>query len=119
MSLKDTILAAKDISLEPMVIPEWGVTVFIPVMTLDQVMTRDVALKDIKEKDFFIHYATYILLDETGQRIFTADDVGALKQKSAAIVKKIVARFNQLNGLDQEDEDSPKNALKTQVSDSK
>lgn len=98
-SIKEQILAAKDARLDPMDVPEWGCTVYLPVVTVED-------MEGFKTADgpfATARMAAFVIRDADGRRVFTDDDVPALAKKSVMAVKRVVEAFNKLNGFDAED----------------
>lgn len=103
MSVREQILAALDNRLEPVEIPEWGVTVYVPVITLEDVPLIQKA--DGKPE----RVAAVIIRDSEGKRIFTDEDAPALAKKSMAAVTRVIDAYNRVNGHDKDAEGSAKN----------
>lgn len=99
MGLRDTILAAEDAKLARVGVPEWGVTVYVPVMTLGEADQ----LKGLTEGENAMgRMAAYIIRDENGARMFTDDDAPILAMKSLTAMRRIIEAFNRHNGIDTE-----------------
>jgi hypothetical protein len=108
-SIKDKILAANDNRLEPVEVPEWGVTVFVPLVTLED-------MEGFQKSDgpnAVARMAAFVIRDADGSRPFTDDDAPALAKKSVAAVNRIVSAFNKLNGFG---DDPAKNSETTPAS---
>lgn len=95
MNLKDKILAAKDTRLEPVDVPEWECTVYVPVMTIAE---AEQLQKQVGSDDSFARMACNIIRDEDGNRVFTDADVAELSKKSLAALQHVLAAYNQVNG---------------------
>jgi hypothetical protein len=99
MSLKSQILAAAGSKLEPVEVPEWGVTVYVPVTTLGEAAE----LQKITSGDnSFPKLAAYIIREQDGSRVFTDADVVALEGVSLNAVKRCVDKYNTLNGNEED-----------------
>src|SRR4051812_21328519 len=103
MSIRDQILAANDSRLEPVEVPEWGCTVYVPVITLEDV--PEVERAEGKAE----RLAAVIIRDAEGKRVFTDQDAPALAKKSMAAVVKVVEVFNRVNGYAKDAEKPAKN----------
>lgn len=104
MSLRDEILAAKDIKEEPVSIPEWGGGKF----TVREMNGQDrfdfyaACMVDGKFSGAVSPFAVVALSlydGTTGERIFTVDDIPALKTKSGAVIERVSAIGMRLSGL--------------------
>ena len=106
MLLKDAIFSAKDLPVEKLTIPAWGGDVFLRVITSEE--------KDAWERSWFVgegeerredmhnlsaRFAVLVLCDESGKRIFTDSEAGALGQKSGAALSKIWEAGRKLNKM--------------------
>ena len=98
MGLKDQILASQDRKLEAVVVPEWGVTVYVPLLTLGDAE----ALQKIKNDHCKL--AAFIIRDEQGHRVFTDEEAEALREKSLGAFNRILNAYNKLNGNGEDDE---------------
>ena len=106
MSLRDKILAVTDDApSETIEIPEWGVQVLVKGFNLgakDDFLTA-VYNTETKKSDIKA-FNSGVLIGcahdpETGEKLFTEDDIPTLKQKSASAVQKIVDVGARLSGL--------------------
>jgi hypothetical protein len=95
MTLREIILTARDTRLEPIEVPEWGCTVYVRVgITVGDVLGRPKS--DASDTDY-ARWASFIILDETGARIFGDSEAAELARKSFAVVDRIVGRYHELN----------------------
>jgi hypothetical protein len=108
MSLRDTILAADDIPVERVEIPEWGVTVEVRGMTgADRGQLLEEALdQDSGEVDLQRIYPDAVILSahdpEDGTRIFDTSDRDALLSKAGKAIDRIATVAMRLSGFDDE-----------------
>jgi hypothetical protein len=102
MSLKDTILAAEDIKLKAIEVPEWGTTVYIRVMSGTE---RDSWETNVLSKQVNIRAGLLVrcLADDQGKRIFSDSDVNALGAKSGHVLDKLFELASKHNRLKRED----------------
>lgn len=113
-SLREKILAAKDIRSERVHVPEWGVEVEVRSMTGQQ---RAAVLKGGSGEDGEIDLERLypILLIETtydpesGDRVFSPADRDALNAKNSGALERIAKVAMRLSGIDPGAEDAAKN----------
>lgn len=110
MDIKDQIKAAQDLRREEVVVPEWGVTVYLRQLSaaeLDywQVSTIKRAGKDVKldMRNASARLVSLCMVDADGKRIFGDDEADALGEKSAVVLGRLFAVAQKLNGLSQAD----------------
>jgi hypothetical protein len=109
MSLRDKILAIQnDTPSEIVEIPEWGVKVLVKGFTLgakDDFLASilDVNTKEPNIRAFNVGVLVGTSYDpESGEKLFTEEDVAVLKQKSAAAIDRLVQVGQRLSGLTEE-----------------
>jgi len=89
---KEQILAADDMGLKEVDVPEWGGSVFLRVMTVGE--------RDSYENDWMINkskgvenfrskFLQRVLCDEKGELLFTASEIDLLAKKSARVITRI------------------------------
>lgn len=111
MSLdRQSILDAKDLKIEEVQVPEWGGSIFVRVMTgveRDQFVEEN--SKPPKEGDKpegTMRYCAKTIIghacDAEGKRIFTADDLEPLLQKSRTTLANVTQAILRVNGLNKE-----------------
>jgi hypothetical protein len=105
MNLKQTILNADDTRLEPVEVPEWKATVYVPVTTIAEAERLQGMTKG---SDSFARMAANIILDEDGKRVFDDGDIPALSKKSLAALSRVLDRYNAINGNKAGGENDPK-----------
>lgn len=106
MSLRDKILAVKnDTPTELVAIPEWDVTVLVKGFTLgakDDFLgtVLDPKTKETNLKAFNSGILVGTAYDpETGEKLFTEEDIPVLKEKSASAIQRLVDVGARLSGL--------------------
>jgi hypothetical protein len=111
---KDQILAADDLGLLKLTVPEWGGDVYIRVMTVGE---RDAYENEWQRKketgvdDFRTKFLVRCLVDEKGGRLFDNGDVARLAQKSARVMNRVwLAAMEHNNLSDQSIEELAKNS---------
>lgn len=97
-SLKEQILEAVDVRLEPLLVPEWNVTVWIPVLSAADALE----MAKIEAPDHLLKTAVFAPRNEDGTRIFADSDVESLAKKSARAIERVVDKYLELNGRDAE-----------------
>lgn len=106
---RDQILAARDLGVTEMEIPEWGGSVF-----LRKLAARDLLKMRARSKsggEFSVaEYAAMGIADANGQPLFPkAKDVEALGEKAFDVLNRIIERLNEINGFNDAAEDAEKN----------
>jgi len=102
---KDQIMGVQDVRTKEVAVPEWGGSVLIRTLSagdkgrLEQKMTR----ADLDYSTVMAEYASLIVCDEEGKRIFSAKDIAALSEKSASALQKIFDAGQELNSLSRQD----------------
>lgn len=111
---KDQILAADDLGLLKLSVPEWGGDVYIRVMTVGE---RDAYENEWQRKketgvdDFRTKFLVRCLVDEKGNRLFDNGDVAKLATKSARVMNRVwLAAMEHNNLSDQSIEELAKNS---------
>lgn len=103
------ILAADDLGLKKIVVPEWGGEVYVRVMSVGE---RDayeklwIGKKDSGVDNFRTEYLARVLCDEKGELLFSRDQIAALARKSGAVCGRIfdaALTHNNMSAKDVED----------------
>ena len=106
---KEQILAANDLGLLELPVPEWGGSVFIRVMTAgerDSYENEWLANKHKGLENFRSKFLQRVLCDEKGALLFTPGEIDALAKKSAkavSLVWEAAMRHNKLTDEDVEE----------------
>lgn len=121
---KAQILSAHDLKTETVAVPQWGGEVIVQELTGGE---RDAFEQLISEKkqgngsiDFKGIRATLVALsvvDESGQKIFTKDDIDELDGKSAKALDAIFEVSQKLSGMSKEAIEDAKKPLETTPAD--
>jgi hypothetical protein len=113
---RDLILAADDIVSETMTISEWGgVVIEVRSMTAAErtTMMEEALDMDTGRIRYNKVYGTIIAKSvydpDTGDLIFTSDDIAALGNKNGAVIERIALRAMKLAGMTEADEDEAGN----------
>ena len=103
-TLCEDILAMDDLTLEPLVIPEWkNKKVWIRTMEGDERDAFEANHVKDPSKSFRARLAVATVCDEKGNALFTQKDVSAVGRKSAAALDRILDVASRLNGMSQKD----------------
>ena len=100
------ILAADDLGLKKISVPEWGGDVFVRVMSVGE---RDayeklwMGRKDSGVDNFRTEYLARVLCDEKGSLLFTRDQIDGLAQKSGAVMGRLFDEALKHNKMSSED----------------
>jgi hypothetical protein len=107
---KTDILKADDIVKELVPVPEWGGAVYVKTMTgpeRDQFELSCITGKGKTRRMSFENVraiaAAFTICDETGKRLFQANEVIELGRKSGTALSRVWEAAARLNGLTQED----------------
>mgnify|MGYP002713187830 CR=1 FL=1 len=103
MSLRDTILNADDCKLEKVTVPEWGCDVFIKVFSgkdREHMLKQQSDTESDSEKQALLLITS--ICDQDGKKVFTANDVAALSEKSSHILDMLTSKVLTVNGLNAE-----------------
>lgn len=110
MLTRDEILAAEDLPVEIVYVPEWGGSVFVRTLTgserdkfeEDTIQgkgkNRRVTLQNIRAR-----LVALTVCDESGTRLFQPADVARLGLKSAAALDRVFSVAQRLSGLTDDD----------------
>lgn len=108
------ILAANDLMVEEVGMPEWGGVVLVrgltgaerdafeqSVMRVDGTGKRRKVRTDLA--NFRAKLVAKCVVDEAGRRVFSDDQVEALGEKNAAALERVFVVVQRLSGMSQED----------------
>ncbi|HEX6880944.1 MAG TPA: phage tail assembly chaperone [Terriglobales bacterium] len=122
---REEILAADDIRIELVQVPEWGGVVYIRTLSGTQRERYVESIRKVtghgKKQSVEIvlaesgaKLAAQTICDEKGTLLFSEMDVKALGKKSSKALQRIIDAAAKLNGLDDEAEEEAKNVLASQ-----
>ena len=106
---KEQILAADDLGLLEVPVPEWGGSVHIRVMSVgerDSYENEWMANKSTGVPNFRSKFLQRVLCPDKGELLFTKEEVDALAKKSARVVGTLweaAMRHNKLTDQDVEE----------------
>jgi len=107
---KDAILAADDLQVEDVQVPEWGGWVRVRGLSgverdaFEQEMAKRKG-KDVQMnlRNIRARLAQLTVVDEGGKRLFTHQDIEALGNKSARALERVFSQAMKLSGLSETD----------------
>ena len=107
---RETILQASDLKTEQVAVPEWGGDVLVSTMTGEardaweaSLVIRKPGKAEANLSNVRARLAAATLVDETGARMFTQDDIEMLGAKSSAALDRVCKVAQRLNGLGDQD----------------
>jgi hypothetical protein len=103
---KSAILAADDLKTEDVDVPEWGGTVRVRAFSGRERDAFEASLVRGDGKDRKVdltnmraRLVALTVVDDSGQKVFTQDDVDLLGAKSGAALDRVFSVAQELNGL--------------------
>lgn len=99
---KEQILAADDMGLLEVSVPEWGGSVFVRVMSVGERDSYENEWMINKSKgvdNFRSKFLQRVLCDEKGELLFSAQEVEKLAKKSARVITKVWEAAMKHNAL--------------------
>jgi len=102
----EQILAADDMGLKKVTVPEWGGDVFIRVMSVGE---RDnyerlwMGKRETGVENFRTEYLARVLCDEKGDLLFSREQVASLAKKSGAVMGRLFDEAMKHNRMTEED----------------
>lgn len=111
---RQQILAADDLKTELVPVPEWGGTVLVRALSgserdafeQDIVTFRREGKRTVTDTDLHnvrAKLAVHSIVDESGARLFSIEDIEALGSKSAAALQRVFDVAQRLSGLSDDD----------------
>ena len=107
---KSAILAAADLKTEDVDVPEWGGSVRVRSFTgrerddFEASMVRgDGKDRKVDLTNMRARLVGLTVIDETGQRLFSDDEIDLLGAKAGAALDRVFAVAQKLNGLSSDD----------------
>lgn len=112
MLTKEAILGAQDLRIERVEIPEWGGHAFHRVLSIAERVEMEARNDNATVDDVLANVVGYALCDESGTRLFSNDDLPALKAKNAAVMLRLSDICRKHNTLTRKDvEEIAKNSV--------
>lgn len=109
---RDQILSAVDMDIRKIPIPEWSGDVFIRSMSAGEwddfenslVKITDGGKQKANLKNYRARFASIIICDADGNKLFLPSDITNLSKKSRKAMDRILTAGKKLNGISDEDE---------------
>ena len=99
---KTAILAAGDIKLDKVSVPEWGGDVYLKTISgIDRDQFED-GYQEQKMKNFRARFLVLTLCDEKGDRLFTDAEVAELAKKSSLVLNRLFEKAWSFNAFTNE-----------------
>lgn len=107
---RDDILQADDLPTDELEVPEWGGTILI--RALNGAQREEIEIRSHKAKasgdalgwkGLKTLVATYVVVGEDGQPLFTSKDLAALAKKSSAVLDRIFEKVLAMNAMTKKD----------------
>lgn len=102
----EQILAADDMGLKRVEVPEWGGEVFLRVMSVgerDAYERQWIGKKETGIENFRTRYLAGVLCDEKGKLLFSRDQIASLAEKSGAVMGRLFDEAMKHNKMTEED----------------
>jgi hypothetical protein len=118
MDIRSQILQADDLPTEKVEVIEWGVTVYVRMMSgrdrdLFESQMLDLSEKGNRLDNFRARLCVLCCVDETGKRIFKDGDIAVVGNKSGRALDKVFEVASRLNKMTEEAiEETKKPSLK-------
>ena len=117
----ESILAAEDFKYADLEIPEWGGLVRIRSLSGGQRSIINQRVQEKNTEDLEELLVVMACVNEDGGRIFTNQDIPALKKKANSAITRIAKKIMEISGIGNEAaeiEDAKKNSALTMSDDS-
>lgn len=97
MSLADDILGINDHQSAPVEVPEWGRTLYVKSLTVDE---RLKVQKHFHDRSKFLGLVVVeCVTDQDGNRVFSDEHIPALLKKNGAILERLFLECLKVNGM--------------------
>ncbi len=103
---RDQIMAAEDLTREIVAVPEWGGEVLVKALTGTERDQYEASIMRLNGTNATLNLANaraklcaLAMVDESGARLFSDQDIAALAGKSAAALERIYAVAARLAGI--------------------
>lgn len=91
------ILAANDVKVEAVEVPEWGGTVYVKTLRGTDRDAFEESLSKEKDKPFRCRFLVMTLCDESGTLLFKPDQIAALGEKSSLVLNRVFDKAWEVN----------------------
>jgi hypothetical protein len=96
---RSRILAANDIKIEKISIPEWGGDYFVRIISGTDRDSFEESYAEQKMKAFRVRFLVLCLCDEGGSRIFKDEDAAELGKKSSVVINRVFEAAWKINAF--------------------
>lgn len=96
---RSRILAADDIKIEKISIPEWGGDYFVRIISGTDRDSFEESYAEQKMKAFRVRFLVLCLCDENGGRIFKDEDAVELGKKSSVVINRVFEAAWKINAF--------------------
>lgn len=103
---KAAIMAASDVKLEKVHVPEWGGDVYIKTLSGTERDTFEDAYSQEKMKNFRSRFLSLTLCGKDGSRLFDDNEVDVVGKKSATVINRLFEKAWAFNAFRSEDVDA-------------
>ena len=118
---RDAILAKDDIQIEELEVPQWGGIVRVRGMSgterdaFEKARSREIpsgsraarragnTTTELIRENIRAHLVAWCVIDDSGNRVFSDDDIPSLNAKSGAALERIVEVAMRLSGMGDDD----------------
>lgn len=101
---RDSILAAADLKTETVTVPEWGGDVIVSCLSAYDRDAFEASMIGNGEKPDLTNLRARLvarcIVDESGDRTFSDEDITALGKKSASAINKLFVVAQRINGME-------------------
>lgn len=97
--LRSRILAANDIKIEKIAIPEWGGDYCVKIISGTDRDAFEESYAEQKMKAFRVRFLVLCLCDEKGTRLFKDEDAGELGKKSSVVINRVFESAWKINAF--------------------
>lgn len=103
---KSLILAADDVKLEKVHVPEWKGDVYLKVLSGTERDQFEDAYSEQKLKNFRVRFLLLAMCNEKGDRLFSDAEQDSLGRKSSLVIGRLFERGWALNAFREADVDA-------------
>jgi hypothetical protein len=117
VDLRNQLLNANDIKVQPLDIPAWGGTYYLRVISGKAREHFEESYSQEKMKNFRLRFLVLTLCDEAGKPILSDADMDALGERSSVEINRVFDAAWKLNAFTQEAVDALGEGLQNAPSD--
>ncbi len=101
MSIREKILAAVDLPMEEVKVDEWGVSVYVRMLSAGEVRKYIALLMDDKDDLNMVKVVILAACNEKGERIFTDADAEGLGKTNPFAIRKVYDKVVEMLRYDE------------------